>query len=140
MSKKRMKMVEAPLNIISMQPGWYLGVAISSDGVCKVGLPKLFNDVYHLEDRVDSACKGTCVTIDNCAAFVVKENYYDGVDIEDLREALENFADIAIENDIRKLAIPKLCCGKNGLKWKDVKKVIKETFRDLDIFVLVCAV
>lgn len=53
-------------------------------------------------------------------------------------EALVNLRDQMEENKVTKLAIPRLCCGRGGLDWDDVKAMIGFVFGDADIQILVC--
>lgn len=39
---------------------------------------------------------------------------------------------------IKKLAIPKICCGRNGLEWDDVRSMFEFVFADSDVQILVC--
>ena len=39
---------------------------------------------------------------------------------------------------IKKLAIPKICCGRNGLEWDYVKSALEFAFDDSDVQILVC--
>ena len=39
---------------------------------------------------------------------------------------------------IKRLAMPKIGCGLDKLKWEDVSKIIKDVFSDTDIEIIVC--
>lgn len=133
-----MKMAEVPMNIVTVPQGWYLACAISADLNFSVGLPKLFNDIYRLEYRIDNAKIGDVIIIDNSISLVVKESTFDKADISDLCCVLQSLRSKCEEIGITRLAIPKLCCGNNGLEWKDVKTVIRSIFKGSNVFIMVC--
>lgn len=133
-----MKIVEVPMNIVTVPQGWYLVQAISADLNFSIGLPKLFNDIYRLEYRIDNAEIGDVIVVDNSISLVVKESTFDKADISDLCCTLQNLRSKCEELGITKLAIPKLCCGNNGLVWKDVRTAIKGIFKGSSVFIMVC--
>lgn len=65
--------------------------------------------------------------------FVFQKPFYSSV-----QEALEKLRDDMIKNDYKKLAIPRIACGIDGLDWGTVKKIIKDVFKDTDITIKVC--
>ena len=81
---------------------------------------------------------GKTYLIDNVYSLVVKDSSYDSPDRDLLMEALVNLRDQMEENKTTKLAIPRLCCGRGGLDWDDVKAMIGFVFGDADIQILVC--
>ena len=115
-----MKIVEVPMNLITMPQGWYLAYAVSADLNFTVGLPKLFNDTFQLEYKIDDPHVGDAIVVGNTVSLIVKEGVYDKVDIGDLCCALQNLRTQCEEVGITRLAMPKICCGNNGLKWKEV--------------------
>lgn len=133
-----MKIVEVPMNIVTVPQGWYLVHAISADLNFEIGLPKLFNDIYRLSYRIDNAQMGDAIVVDNSISLVVKMRSFDKPDIGDLACALSTLKEKCEELNITKIAIPRLCCGNNGLVWKDVKKIIKDIFETSSIFIMVC--
>ena len=43
-----------------------------------------------------------------------------------------------MKNGINKIAMPMIGCGLDKLNWDKVSQIIKETFKDTDIEILVC--
>ena len=43
-----------------------------------------------------------------------------------------------VEKNITKLAMPKIGCGLDKLKWNNVRCIIKDIFKDLDIEIKIC--
>ena len=141
-----MKMTEIEMNIMAAPQGYYLATAISRDKKFQVGLPALFEKNYKISkkmDRLESQLGeeiqvGDACLIDNVYLLVVKYSSYD----EPIREALIDAISAMHDNMdalmVDKLAIPKLCCGKNGLEWDDVKSILESEFQNRDVDILVC--
>ena len=133
-----MKMAEVPMNLLTVPQGWYVAYATSADLRFSYGLPKLINEYYHVEYKMENASVGDAVLSGNLISLFVKQKETDKPDESDLYICLQNLNDLCIKENITKLAIPKICCGNNGLIWKDVKKAIRNVFNGSNIFILVC--
>lgn len=138
-----MKITELEINIMAVPQGYYLAQGISRDLNFKVGLPALFEKTYNLKEKLLASYNeeieiGEVYLIDNVYSLVVKDSSYDEPDRDFLMDALVELRDQMDENMVTKLAIPKLCCGRNGLEWDDVKAMISFVFGDSDIQILVC--
>lgn len=85
--------------------------------------------------------RGYCLFIEAdgvlAANLVTKERYFHKPTLETLRQSLEDLRGQALERSLKMLAMPKIGCGLDKLKWEDVRAVIKETFGDTDIDILV---
>ena len=46
--------------------------------------------------------------------------------------------EIVIMNNIKFIAMPKIGCGLDRLQWDKVKEIIINTFKDIDLEILVC--
>ncbi len=71
--------------------------------------------------------------------LITKEKYYGKPTIETLKNSLRDLVKVCISLDIKKIAIPRIGCGLDGLNWKDVLKVLHEEllpFMDVDVYVL----
>lgn len=71
------------------------------------------------------------------ANLVTKERYFHKPTLETLRQSLEDLHEQASERNLIKLAMPKIGCGLDKLKWEDVSAVLKEIFAETDIEILV---
>ena len=67
--------------------------------------------------------------------LVTKMNYWDKPTYKTLRSTIRSMAYLC--KNVKYLAIPKLGCGLDRLKWNKVKKIIEEEFKDLDIEIVV---
>ncbi len=71
------------------------------------------------------------------ANLVTKQRYFQKPTLETLRQSLEDLREQAAERDLKKLAMPKIGCGLDKLKWEDVRAAIKEIFGETDTEILV---
>lgn len=144
-----MKMIEIDLNIMSAPQSYYLAQGISKDLNFSTGLPALFERMYGMKEKIETFRAdeysdnadielGEAVLIDNVFNLVVKESSYNKPDADRLLDALTDMRDQMDAKMIKKLAIPKICCGRNGLEWDDVKSALEFVFDDSDVQILVC--
>ena len=144
-----MKMNEIEMNIFNVPQGYYLAQGISKDLDFSVGLPAQFNKVYNMSEKLEAIADdyaeyeleievGEVVIMDNVFNLVVKETSYDKPNRGAFIDALREMCDLAEYLGIKKIAIPRICCGQNGFKWEQVKTLIKFIFEDSDIKILVC--
>lgn len=54
--------------------------------------------------------------------------------------AIEAMKKIAIENGIKKIAMPQIGAGLDKLDWSKNREIIQKVFEDTDIEILVCKV
>lgn len=137
-----MKMVELEINIMGVPQGYYLAQGISRDLNFKVGLPAVFEKQYNMAAKLKRNYTdielGKALLVDNVFNLVAKDSSYDFPDRDMLMDAIINMRDQMETNMVTKLAIPKICCGRNGLDWDDVKNMFEFVFDDSDVQILVC--
>lgn len=137
-----MKMVELEINIMGVPQGYYLAQGISRDLNFKVGLPAVFEKQYNMVTKLKRNYTdielGKALLVDNVFNLVAKDSSYDFPDRDMLMDAIINMRDQMETNMVTKLAIPKICCGRNGLDWDDVKSMFEFIFDDSDVQILVC--
>jgi hypothetical protein len=69
--------------------------------------------------------------------LVTKERYLDTPSYGSLRRALKAMRRDAIERDVKKIAMPRIGCGAERFKWKQVKDLLVLVFKDTDIEITV---
>ena len=55
-----------------------------------------------------------------------------------IRQGLQNFKDTYEANNIKSVAFPKLGCSNGGLNWEEVKILMEQYLKDLDIDIYIC--
>lgn len=70
--------------------------------------------------------------------LITKRKYWQKPTLMTVRQALES-AKVTIDFlALKKIAMPKIGCGLDKLKWEDVSEIIKDVFKDTDVEILVC--
>ena len=70
--------------------------------------------------------------------LITKTRYWHKPTLYSMKRALEKMKVGCEKYNIKKIAMPKIGCGLDKLKWEDVSELIKEVFQDTDIEILVC--
>ena len=68
--------------------------------------------------------------------LVTKGKFWHKPTLLTLRQSLNSLKGHLMGGD--KIAMPKIGCGLDKLKWNDVEQIIKEVFADTDVEILVC--
>ncbi len=119
---------------------------ISSDFALGAGIAKMFAKMGVKEQLCKQfpkkwQSKGYClITVVNSIVvgnLVTKERYFHKPTIESVEQALEDFREQMLKLGLNKIAMPKIGCGLDKLKWEDVKKVIEKVFGETDFEILV---
>ena len=142
---------EVHMDIMNVPQGYYLAQAISADLNFSVGLPALFDVAYDMSKKFEKEAEtyeefgadfnpvpGQVYLIDNVFNLIVKETSYDRPSREHLLTALVDLREEMEDLYVTKLAIPRICCGRNGLDWREVRNVIEFIFHEFDGEILVC--
>ena len=69
--------------------------------------------------------------------MITKEKYWNKPTYDDFMQSLEDVRNICINNNIHKLAMPKIGCGLDRLEWNKVRNIIIDIFKDIDIEIVV---
>ncbi len=119
---------------------------ISSDFALGAGIAKKFAAMgvksrLCLEFPKNWEGRGYCLFVEAdgvlVANLVTKQRYFHKPTLETLRQSLEDLRGQAAERNLKKLAMPKIGCGLDKLKWEDVSAAIKEIFGETDTEILV---
>lgn len=120
--------------------GYTIVSAFSDDINCEVGISKVMNEMFNIDGRKDVIKyfkSGNLGKLDNLYFLFVKETSYDAPDWDRFEAALNDFKEKCIKNKIRKIAMPKICCGKGGFSFIDVSQKIIDVFTDINVDVVI---
>lgn len=92
----------------------------------------------YLEEFIENNYKSDCLMVGRIFNLITKERYWQKPTYLTMRGALEMMKQLAIENNVEKIAMPIIGCGLDRLQWDKVSEIIKEVFRDTEIEILVC--
>jgi len=136
---------EEKMNLLTVPQGYWIAHCISGDFTLGAGVAKQIDEVFNMKAALKSVWEdniedfiGACLPIANVLNLVTKDKYWHKPTLKSLRDALEDMKMIAVENCIKKIAMPRIGCGLDKLNWQDVEPMIKDVFKDMDIEIMVC--
>lgn len=131
-------------DLFTVPQGYMLAHCISADFNLGGGIAKQFCEHYDMRNRLfadyrpDFDVVGLALQIDNVYNLVTKRYVHNSPTYENLTMALEDMKNNMVYNGRKKLAMPRIGCGLDGLNWKIVCSIIKDIFGDTNIEILVC--
>lgn len=144
-----MKFEEKVMDILEVPNKYFIVHASSCDFDMSTGLAKILDNSYNLvegirrKEGLDENCTyetylGNCILFNKVYTLFVKEYSYDRVSISALKDSIECLRCAVIDEGVKYLAFPTICCGNMGMKWSEVKNIIKSTFYNTDVEILIC--
>ncbi len=141
---------EIKQNLFTVPEDYALVHCISSDFALGAGIAKEFQKKFATRDELHSRCPnyiyqgGDCLGTGSSITRIVfnlvtKANYWDKPKYKDLTDALTALREMCELGHYTKLAMPKIGCGLDGLKWEKVKAIIENVFDFSNIEILVCS-
>ena len=133
-----------------MSDDYYLAHCISADFKMGAGIAVLFNKHFDMkniltqkypkyyDDFINHRIGGDCILEGRVLNIITKEHYFQKPTIITMMIALVKLKTVCLENNIKKIAMPTIGCGLDGLKWDIVSKTIQDTFKNTDIEIVVC--
>ena len=137
------------MNLFDVPQGYMLAHCISGDFALGAGIAKVIDERFNMREMLNLMWgpispmrnKWTvpcCLPCMNVFNLVTKEKYWHKPTLDSLRKSVEEMASFAVEMGVKKIAMPKIGCGLDKLDWDDVSIILRETFDDLDVEILVC--
>ena len=132
---------------LSNKDNYYFVQSISSDFKMGKGIALEFNRVFNCKNELVKEFKnfkwentGRCIKAKNSIVFhlITKNRYWDKPTYRTLKESLMELKTLCLEQNIKKLVMPKIGCGLDKLQWNTVKENIIKIFNDTDIEILIC--
>lgn len=133
--KSKCEAIVNPVNTVGVMGG---GLALAF----KKKFPKVYDAyVEHCKEGFDVNSLFTCESeLNGDGIFVVnfptKKHWRNPSQLNWIENNLIELKELCIDWEIKSVAIPQLGCGLGGLDWNDVKPLIIETFKDIDITVV----
>lgn len=149
------KEIQCDLFELDLDKYWFVQ-CISADFAMGKGIALKFNEVFdskvgltNMYDRsVVNALwndfNGFCLIYNRTFNLVTKEHYWEKPTINTMRNALIDLKNWCIHallysNLVRfRLAMPRIGCGLDRLKWEQVRDLIHGVFDDTDVDITVC--
>lgn len=89
-------------------------------------------------ERIKDKVYGDCIYVAPVFNLITKEFCYEKPTYRSLFDALLKMRSYCRRMGVKKLAMPKISCGLDGLNWNEVKKMIFNLFNDENIEITVC--
>ncbi len=135
-----MQLTEIKGDLFKAPSHYFLTHCISLDLRMGAGISVEFQRRFKLRKKLMSLNikeYPTCVLIGNVFNLITKKNYYHKPTYNTLEISMQHMKYLIIKENIKVLAMPKIGCGLDGLRWNAVKSIIEKTFFDLDIKIYV---
>lgn len=144
-----MVLTEERRDLFTVSSEYYLAQCISSDFGMGKGIAVEFNKRYDMKNKItklfpagyldpDGNYEIGCELIDNVFNLITKHRYWEKPTYKTLKQALYFMSVIIEDKSIKKVAMPKIGCGLDRLKWPRVREIIEEVFEHLDVEFFVC--
>lgn len=145
-----MKVVEEKRDLFSVSEDYYLAHCISADFGMGKGIVVEFNKRFDMKKKLISKYKnflsiwdakvpkGYCILEGRVLNLITKRNYWQKPTYETVENSLNVMKKICEKENIKKIAMPTIAAGLDGLEWSKVRMLINKVFEETDIEVLVC--
>lgn len=129
-------------DILDVPQGYYLAHSISGDMTLGAGVAKQLDVAFNLRRKLKNMYStlnvGDAYVVDNVFNLVSKKTRYDRVNLDTLEQCFEALRKYMEQNEIYKLAIPKIGNGHDHLDWNRVEESLIDVFSYSDVQILVC--
>lgn len=138
-------------DLFSVSDEYYLAHCISADFALGKGIAVEFDKRFNMRKKLHDEfpdfingymhyykISGECILIDKVLNLVTKERYYQKPTYGSLKQSLCMMKRVCKANGIEKVAMPMIGSGLDRMKWEKVSEIIKSTFHDTNIEILVC--
>ena len=108
-----------------------LGAGIARQFQEKYQIMEQLENIYHRNK--DNYIKAKVILTGRIFNIFTKTFVFQKSSYSSIESCLREVKSICLENNISRLAMPKIGCGIDGLCWSKVKKIIKSVFEDSNI-------
>lgn len=140
-----MQFDERQQDLFELVEDYSLAHCISADARMGKGIAVQFRERFDLQSLQEQARQepleiGKCYPVGRTLNLVTKAKFSNKPTYLSLTQAVESMRTVCEEQGITRLAMPRIGCGLDRLKWEKVSIIIQNTFADMDIEIVVCAV
>lgn len=143
---------EYNMDLFKAPEDFYLAHCISADFGMGKGIAVEFNKRFNTKNNLISRFPdyldtfrsygikdyGDCILDGRVLNLITKMNYYQKPTNRSMLNALAHMKEVCLRYNITKIAMPKIGCGLDGLKWDNVKESIINVFNSTPIEIMVC--
>ena len=113
------------------------GLAAKIDEKFDMRYELFYNYDIPLGEKYNKEYLGKALKVKQIYNLVTKPTTHSHPTYENLQSALEDVRDDMVANNYTMLAIPRLGCGMDKMRWDKVKGIVEEVFKDTDIKITV---
>ncbi|PYE48626.1 macro domain-containing protein [Paenibacillus barcinonensis] len=140
-----MQFDERQQDLFELKEDYALAHCISADARMGKGIAVQFRERFDLQSLQEQAGQeplkiGRCYPAGRTLNLVTKAKFSNKPTYISLTQAVESMRKVCEEQGITRLAMPRIGCGLDRLKWEKVSSIIQNTFADMDIEIIVCTV
>lgn len=130
---------EEKRDLFSVPEDYYFIHCVSADFALGKGIALEFKKRFDMKNKLKaSGQSGKCILIDRVFNLVTKETWRHKPTMDNITECLHELRNQVAEKNIKKIAMPKIACGLDGMDWNEVSKQVRGVFSDTDVEILVC--
>lgn len=141
---------EEKRDLFKVPEDYMLCHCISADFGMGAGIVVMFNKLFDMKNKMktlhanegvtkwDALGRGYVIKEGRVFNLVTKRNVWEKPTYVNLYASLVEMRLLCEKLGVKKLAMPLIGCGIDGLKWEEVSLRVKEVFKDMDIEILVC--
>ena len=147
---KKMPLKEVQGDLFQQLGKQSIAHCVSADMHMNGGVAKVFREkLGRKRDLLNQVCDisrtrspiGSVATLNHKGKFIfymiTKPIYWKYPTMESLKECLVTLKQLCVQYDVKKLAMPRIGCGLDRLKWQEVSKELDSVFGETDIQVTV---
>lgn len=140
-----MQFHERQQDLFDLGDAYSLAHCISADARMGKGIAVQFRERFGLENLQEQAKQepleiGRCYPVGRTLNLVTKAKFSNKPTYQSLTNAVESMRNVCVMEGITKLAMPRIGCGLDRLKWEKVSPIIQKAFADTDGEIVVCTV
>ena len=146
----KMKYIEVKQDLFKAPPDYALVHCISSDFALGAGIAIQFQKRYNTRNELRSRCPnykfhgGDCIGTSSKGTrvafnLVTKKRFWNKPTYKDLEDSLYELLEMVELTGYKKLAMPKIGCGLDGLEWETVRGIIHSVFEWSNVEIMVCS-
>jgi len=131
---------EEKRNLFEVDKKYYLAHCISEDCAMGAGIAVEFQNKFKLRNKL-LQCDPEypmCIQIGRVYNLITKAKYWNKPTYSSLEGAVLMMRELALDKEIKFIAMPKIGCGLDRLQWGKTREIIQEVFKDTDIEILIC--
>lgn len=138
-----MLLIEKKMNLFDVDESYHLAHCISSDCKMGAGIAVAFQDKFKMRDELLAESEErrqypTVIRVGRVYNLITKRFYYNKPTYCAVLESLSKLKDCAQWDNVKRIAMPRIASGLDGLNWDGVRNLIERVFADTDIEILVC--